>query len=66
MPGHTDFYRHRTRVSNTGTALVPEFIQQTQVYDHPEIQKTFVRSTGAHEHEAALILEGRSARPASG
>ncbi len=56
--GHTDFYRHRTRVSNTGTALVPEFIQQTQVYDHPEIQKTFVRSTGAHEHEAALILEG--------
>ncbi len=56
--GHTDFYRHRTHVSNTGAALVPEFIQQTQVYDHPEIQKTFVRSTGAHEHEAALILEG--------
>jgi len=56
--GHTDFYRHRTELSPTGEALVPEFIQQTRVYDHPEIQKTFVRSTGAHEHEAALILEG--------
>jgi Cu2+-exporting ATPase len=56
--GHTDFYRHRTELSPTGEALVPEFIQQTRVYDHPEIQKTFVRSTGSHEHEAALILEG--------
>jgi Cu2+-exporting ATPase len=56
--GHVDFYRHRTALSPTGKALVPEFIQQTQVYDHPEIQQTFVRDTGAHEHEAALILEG--------
>jgi len=56
--GHSDYYRHRTHVSGTGETLVPEFIQQTRVYDHPEIQKTFVRDTGAHEHEAALILEG--------
>lgn len=56
--GHADFYRHRTQVSNTGAALVPEFIQQTRIYDHPEIQKTFVRTTAAHEQEAALILEG--------
>jgi Cu2+-exporting ATPase len=56
--GHSDFYRHRTALSPTGEAPVPEFIQQTRVYDHPEIQKTFVRDTGAHEHEAALILEG--------
>ncbi len=56
--GHSDFYRHRTHVSPTGEAVIPEFIQQTQVYDHPEIQKTFVRRTGAHEQEAALILEG--------
>jgi Cu2+-exporting ATPase len=56
--GHSSFYRHRTALSPTGEALVPEFIQQTLVYDHPEIQKTFVRDTGAHEHEAALILEG--------
>lgn len=56
--GHTDFYRHRTHASNTGEALVPEFIQQTRVYDHPEIQKTFVRDAGTHQREAALILEG--------
>ncbi len=56
--GHSGFYRHRTALSPTGETLVPEFIQQTKVYDHPEIQKTFVRNTGAHEHEAALILEG--------
>lgn len=56
--GHTDFYRHRTELSPTGEAVIPEFIRQTQVYDHPEIQKTFVRSIAEHEHEAALILEG--------
>ncbi len=56
--GHSDFYRHRTHASPTGTELVPEFIRQTRVYDHPVIQRTFVRDTGPHEHEAALILEG--------
>jgi Cu2+-exporting ATPase len=56
--GHSDFYRHRTRPSATGSAAIPEFIQQTRIYDHPEIQKTFVRTTGAHQREAALILEG--------
>jgi P-type Cu2+ transporter len=56
--GHGDFYRHRTQSSPTGAALIPEFIQQTRIYDHPGIQRTFVRDTAPHEHEAALILEG--------
>jgi Cu2+-exporting ATPase len=56
--GHSDFYRHRTAPSATGEELVPEFLRQTQVYDHPEVQKTFVRSAGDHQREAALILEG--------
>ncbi len=56
--GNADFYRHRTTASPTGEALLPDFIRQTQVYDHPEIQKTFVRSSGEHQREAALILEG--------
>jgi Cu2+-exporting ATPase len=56
--GHSDFYRHRTEPSATGTELVPEFIQQTRIYDHPQVRKSFVRDTGPHEHEAALILEG--------
>ena len=56
--GNADFYRHRTETTPTGQALLPDFIRQTRVYDHPEIQKTFVRSTGEHQQEAALILEG--------
>jgi Cu2+-exporting ATPase len=56
--GNDDFYRHRTAPTATGQELLPDFIRQTQVYDHPEIQKTFVRSRGEHQREAALILEG--------
>jgi Cu2+-exporting ATPase len=56
--GNTEFYRHRTAPSPTGQELLPDFIRQTQVYDHPEIQKTFVRTAGEHQREAALILEG--------
>jgi len=56
--GHADFYRHRTAPSPTGAELLPDFIQQTRVYDHPEVQKTFVRDAGDKLREAALILEG--------
>jgi Cu2+-exporting ATPase len=56
--GNADFYRHRTAPSPTGEALLPEFVRQTQVYDHPDIQKTFVRTPAEHQREAALILEG--------
>jgi Cu2+-exporting ATPase len=56
--GHTGFYRHRTAPSPTGLELLPDFIQQTRVYDHPEVQKTFVRDAGDNLREAALILEG--------
>jgi Cu2+-exporting ATPase len=56
--GNVNFYRHRTAPSPTGQQLLPDFIRQTQVYDHPEIQKTFVRAAGEHQREAALILEG--------
>ncbi len=56
--GNADFYRHRTAPSPTGVALLPGFIRQTQVYDHPDIQRTFVRTPAEHQREAALILEG--------
>jgi len=56
--GHADFYRHRTAPAPTGVELLPEFIQQTRVYDHPDVQKTFVRDAGDNLREAALILEG--------
>jgi len=56
--GNADFYRHRTEVSPTGQETVPEFIRQTQVYDHPAVQKTFVRREDGSVREAALMLEG--------
>jgi Cu2+-exporting ATPase len=56
--GNADFYRHRTETTPTGQALLPDFIRQTRVYDHPDIQKTFVREAGEHQREAALMLEG--------
>ena len=56
--GNADFYRHRTELSPTGQETVPDFIRQTQVYDHPAVQKTFVRREDENLREAALILEG--------
>jgi Cu2+-exporting ATPase len=56
--GLPDFYKHRTSHAPTGQELVPEFIQQTTVYDNPAIQKRFVRYEDEHIREAALILEG--------
>jgi Cu2+-exporting ATPase len=56
--GHGDFYKYRTDNAPTGRELVPDFIAQTRVYDHPEVQKSFVRQEGDAIREAALILEG--------
>jgi Cu2+-exporting ATPase len=56
--GHTDFYRYRTGNALTGRELVPDFIEQTRVYDHPEVQKSFVRVEQGSLREAALIMEG--------
>ncbi len=38
--------------------LVPAFLREAAVYDHPAVQKSFVRAEGEHVREAALILEG--------
>jgi hypothetical protein len=56
--GHTDYYRYRTGSAPTGRELVPDFIEQTRVYDHPEVQKSFVRVEQGNLREAALIMEG--------
>ena len=56
--GLGDYYKYRTVQSPTGREIVPEFLRQTAVYDHPEIQKSFVRAEDEHLREAALILEG--------
>lgn len=53
----TDFYKFRTDVSTKPEELVPEALRQLQIYDEPELQKSFVQSKG-DLREAALIMEG--------
>jgi Cu2+-exporting ATPase len=54
----TEYYRYRTAAAPTGRELVPEFLRQAAVYDHPDIQKSFVHTESATMREASLILEG--------
>ncbi|MDD5330881.1 MAG: heavy metal translocating P-type ATPase [Sulfuricella sp.] len=56
--GLTDYYRHRTSMPAAGQEVVPEEVQKLALYDHPGIQKSFVRLEGEHVKEASLILEG--------
>ncbi len=56
--GLDDFYSHRTATAPTARELVPEVLRQLELYDHPDIQKSFVRTTNGHVREASLILEG--------
>ncbi|MCB1735432.1 MAG: cadmium-translocating P-type ATPase [Gammaproteobacteria bacterium] len=56
--GLTDFYKYRTEAAPTARELVPEALRQAQIYDHPDVQRSFVRSDGEHVREASLILEG--------
>ncbi len=56
--GLGDYYRYRTGTPPRARELVPEFLRDAAVYDHPEVQRSFVRREGEHRREAALILEG--------
>ncbi len=56
--GLTDFYRHRTALSRRAEDLIPEQLRGLELYDRPDLQKSFVRAEGEHVREAALILEG--------
>ncbi|WP_041673504.1 heavy metal translocating P-type ATPase [Sulfuricella denitrificans] len=56
--GLTDYYRHRTSLPGVGHEVVPEEVQKLALYDHPGIQKSFVRQESEHVKEASLILEG--------
>ena len=56
--GLEDYYRYRTELPKTAEALVPEELRKLDLYDHPEVQKSFVRDAGESLKEASLILEG--------
>lgn len=56
--GLGDYYRHRDAMPERPREALPAELQELGLFDHPDVQKNFVRPFGAHEREAALILEG--------
>ena len=56
--GLEDYYRYRTELPKTAEQLVPEELRQLDLYDHPEVQKSFVYGGEGSFREASLILEG--------
>ena len=54
----TDYYKHRDAMPESPREAMPAELQELGLFDHPEVQKNFVRPVGEHEREAALILEG--------
>ena len=60
--GLEDYYAHRDALPESPREALPSVAADLGLFDHPEVQKSFVRSpTGArdeHVREASLILEG--------
>lgn len=56
--GLQDYYSYRTELPKTAEELVPEELRQLALYDHPEVQKSFVFETSGEVKQALLILEG--------
>ncbi len=56
--GQESFYRHRTEYAPRGTVVLPDFLKELEVYDNPEIQKSFVVERSENTREASLLLEG--------
>jgi Cu2+-exporting ATPase len=55
--GLEEYYHYRTELPKTVDDLVPEELRQLDLYDYPDVQKTFVHIEG-NAKEASLILEG--------
>lgn len=59
--GLGEYYRHRTSTPRTGRNLIPEELRELEIFDQPEVQRSFVRdesSDDSHIKQASLILEG--------
>lgn len=56
--GLEDYYRYRTELPKNVEDLVPNQIKELMLYDHPEVQKSFVSLSQGDYKEASLILEG--------
>lgn len=56
--GLEDYYRYRTELPKTAEELVPDELRKLALYDHPDVQKSFVHESAGSLKEAALIIEG--------
>ena len=54
----TSFYKHRTDKSRTAGEMIPEELMKLDLYDKPQLQKSFVREDEGDIKEASLMLEG--------
>jgi Cu2+-exporting ATPase len=55
--GLSEYYEHRTRAAGRADPdVVPDILKRLALYDHPDVQRSFVRAAGGHR-EASLILE---------
>ena len=56
--GLSEYYHNRTTLPGQGHEVLPDTLKKLVLYDHPEIQHSFVIDVDAHVREAVLILEG--------
>ncbi|GIK25331.1 MAG: cation-transporting P-type ATPase [Betaproteobacteria bacterium] len=56
--GLDDYYRHRDALPESPREALPAVLGGLTLYDHPDVQQSFVRPLSEHEREASLILEG--------
>ncbi|ROH84505.1 cadmium-translocating P-type ATPase [Pseudomethylobacillus aquaticus] len=56
--GLEDYYRYRTELPRTAETLLPEALAKLALYDHPQVQRSFVRQEAGELRQASLILEG--------
>ncbi len=57
--GLESYYRHRSATAPTARDLVPEALKNLDIYDQPQVQRSFVREAdAANVKQASLILEG--------
>lgn len=58
--GLDDYYKYRTEQSVTADNLIPEELEQLQLYDNSKLQQQFVTSSSSQPEikNASLILEG--------
>lgn len=56
--GLGDYYRSRDALPESQREAVPAILDQLALYDHADFQKSFVKTLGATEREASLLLEG--------